>query len=333
MIALAGDVGGTKIHLAVCEVSGAGGRPVKLAERRLATPEIPNLPAALREFAGDSEVAPRACVLGVAGWVRGDRVRGVNLPWALDARELSLALSGIPVRLVNDLEAAGHGIGSLSSEDLVALQPGEGEPNGNRALVSPGTGLGECLLYWDGERHRPVPSEAAHADFAPTDEEGIELLRFLRRRRGRASWEDVVSGPGLVNVYVWLRDTGVSEDDCGLAAELGDSAPSAEISKLALSGDSVICRRALSFWVRAFGAEAGNVALRGLTTGGVYLGGGIPAQVLPELERGEFASAFRSKAAHGELLGRIPIHVVTNVETSLLGAAAAAARLAAGQPL
>jgi glucokinase len=333
VIALAGDVGGTKIHLAVCEVSGAAARPRKLAERRWATPQVPSFPAVLRDFAHESNVVPLACVLGVAGWVRGDRVHGVNLPWELDARELSRALNGIPVRLVNDLEAAGHGIGLLGAEDLVALQPGQGEPNGNRALVSPGTGLGECLLYWDGERHRPVPSEGAHADFAPTDEQGIELLRFLLRRRGRASWEDVVSGPGLVNVYVWLRDTGIIEDDCGLAAELGDSAPSAEISSRALSGDSAICRRALSFWARAFGAEAGNIALRGLTTGGVYLGGGIPAQVLPELERGGFASAFRAKAAHGELLGRIPIHVVTNVETSLLGAAAAAARLAAGKPL
>jgi glucokinase len=141
----------------------------------------------------------------------------------------------------------------------------------------------------------------------------------------------VVSGPGLVNVYVWLRDTQKVEDDCGLAAELGDPELGGEISRRALSGASVICRRALSFWARAFGAEAGNVALRGLATGGVFLGGGIPVQVLPELTRGEFVEAFGAKAAHRELLGRIPIHVVTNVETPLLGAATAAARLAAGQ--
>jgi glucokinase len=324
---LAVDIGGTKIHAALYEVSGH--RLEKKSESLLATADVPSPGDALASFVRDHDSVIEACALGVAGPVLGDRVPGSNLPWELRGAEVSKALGGVPVRLLNDLEAAGYGLEAVAHEDLVTLQAGNRAPDGNRALVSPGTGLGETILVKRDGHYRPVVSEAGHADFAPRTDEEVELWRWLRGTWGRATWERVVSGPGLVNVFLWLRESGRVTDDSGIEARPGDSAPAALITRGALEGGSAICREALRIWVDAFGAEAGNVALRGVTTGGVFLGGGIPARVLPALQEGSFLRAFCDKAPQDRLAASIPVHVVRDTETTLRGAAIVAAELAA----
>ena len=319
---LAVDVGGTKIHAALGRFRGE--RFQKIAEEKTPTADIDDLPLLLRKFAGRERIPVAAAAIGIAGPVIEASVRGANLPWVVEEAGVSLALDGVPVQLLNDLVASGYGIAALQGNDLVTLQEGVSR-GGNRALISPGTGLGECILAWDGEQHHPVASEAGHADFAARTEEEIELLRFLRESFGRASAERVISGPGLVNVFNWLQASGRIADDSGLedSDEIGE-----EISKRALDSTSRICVHALKIWTQALGAEAGNIALRGLAVDGVYLGGGIPAKVLPFLRAPEFLQAFISKSPQDELLREIPVHVVLSSETTLLGAAEVARRLA-----
>ncbi|NNE45005.1 MAG: glucokinase, partial [Gemmatimonadetes bacterium] len=216
-----------------------------------------------------------------------------------------------------------YGLADLGPDEMETLQAGEIHA-GNRALVSPGTGLGECLLLRDGNRHLPVGSEGGHADFAPRTDEEIDLLRYLRPIWGRVSVERVVSGPGLVNVFCWLRDTGVVEDDSGIAAGPGDSAPAARISEAALAETSRIATEALRVWISAFGSHAGNTALRGYAVGGVYLGGGIPLRILPALRGPAFLEAFCPKSPHEAMLRQVPVHVVLSADTTLTGAACVA---------
>lgn len=323
---LAVDVGGTKIHAALGRFEH--GRFQKIAEEKTPTIDTADFPALLRKFAA-RERGLAAAAIGIAGPVIAGCVRGANLPWIVEEAALSRALDGVPVLLLNDLVASGYGVAALEERDLVTLQ--SGAPRlGNRALVSPGTGLGECILAWGGESHLPVASEAGHGDFAARTDEEIELLRFLREHFGRASAERVISGPGLENVLAWLRASGTMADDSGLELNAENSAQ--DISRRALEGTSRICVRALEIWSDALGAEAGNVALRGLAVDGVYLGGGIPAKVLPFLQRPEFLEAFAAKSPQDDLLREIPVHVVLSSETTLLGAAQVARRLAARSP-
>jgi glucokinase len=241
------------------------------------------------------------------------------------AAEISSALGGAPVQLLNDLEAAAYALDDLAPGELEVIQAGEAVPGANLALLSPGTGLGESIVLHRAGRTYPVGSEGGHADFAPRTDEEIDLLRHLRDRWGRVSVERVVSGPGLVNVFCWLRDAGRVRDDSGLEAALGDSAPAARISAAALAGGGGICREALRVWVGALAAEAGSLVLRGFALGGLFLGGGIPPQVLPALRSATFRTAFRDKAPHAEALARVPVHVVLATEMTLRGALRAAA--------
>ncbi len=326
---LAVDVGGTKIHAAIGRFDRESF--VRVREARAATEGTPDLPAFLHALAGSERGDVAAVGVGIAGPVLGDRVRGANLPWEIDARDISGALGGAPVVLMNDLVASALGLETLAPDECVTIHAGSPRPHGNRALVSPGTGLGECILVRDGPRVHPIASEAGHADFAPRTDDEIDLLRFLRARFGRASAEHVVSGPGLVNVFDWLRESGRFIDDSGIASAGGESGP-AEISARALAGSSRICVEALRMWVRALASEAGNVALRGLATGGVDLGGGIPAKVLPFLREPGAFDPFFAKPPQDELLRSIPIRVVTTPETTLRGAAIAARERAGASP-
>jgi glucokinase len=314
---LAGEIGGTKVHLARFERDGAGLR--KVDETLIPTTEIVAFADTAAEWTGGGR-GLLAASFGVAGPVLDGDVDGANLPWPLRAAAVSRALGGIPVRLLNDLVASAHGLETLGPEDLETLQPGTERP-GNRALVSPGTGLGECLLLRHEGAFLPVTSEGGHADFAARTDEEIDLLRYLRSIWGRVCVERVVSGPGLVNVFCWLRDTGVIADDSGIAAGPGDSAPASRISQAALAGTSRIAEEALRVWTGAFGAEAANVVLRGFAVGGVFLGGGIPLRVLPALRKGAFLEAFRAKPPYETLLEQLPIQVVRSPETTLRGAA------------
>lgn len=315
---LAADIGGTKVHLALFERESGGFR--KAREAVLATASIGSPAEAIASFAREAAERVEAVGLGVAGPVLDGRVEGANLPWAVVEKEIARVV-GAPAILLNDLEASAHGIAGLAAGEVATIQVGR-TARGNRALVSPGTGLGESILRLDGERWLPVGSEGGHADFAARNDEEIELLRHLRSLWGRVSAERVVSGPGLVAVFSWLRGTGRVPDDSGFPP--GDP-EAAAITRGALEVGSRLCVDALRIWTAAFGAEAGNVALRGFALGGVYLGGGIAPRVLPALREGPFLDAFRSKAPFEERLGEIPVHVILTTETVLRGALAAAA--------
>jgi len=324
---LAGDIGGTKSLLAFYEPAAAGGDPRRpLEERSLPSRKYPSLADLLHEFlAVTKKKATRAC-LAVPGPVVERRSSTPNLPWpAVDARGLS-EIVGAEVVLLNDLEATGYGIPTLRDDELRCLSEGRPQAGGNAALIAPGTGLGECILFWDGQMHRPSASEGGHATFAPRNEMEIGLLRYLLRQHEHVSNDRIISGQGLVSIYEYLRDSG-SAEPTWLREELSKAEdPAAAISRLALDDRSELCAKALDVWVAVFGAEAGNLALKALATFGVYLGGGIAPKILPKLSDGTFLAAFRAKGRLAPLVEAMPVRVILNDKAALYGAAAFALR-------
>ncbi len=322
---LAGDIGGTNTRLALVEI-GQSGRLRLRAEESFQSRDWPCLEATLAELLRRHPAEVTAATFGIAGPVRGGRCAATNLPWVVDARAVARQLGLERVGLVNDLVANAHGLPLLSSRDLVTLNRGARRARGNRALVSAGTGLGEAGLFWDGAGYRPFPSEGGHADFAPRNRLEIELLEHLAARFGRVSYERIVSGPGLVNVYEFLRDTGKGDEPPWLAAQLADGGDrAAVISRAALAGTSPLCGRALDLFVSVYGAEAGNMALKLMATGGVYLGGGIPPRILARLQEPTFMAAFAAKGRLSPMVRDTPVRVIMNQKTALLGAARHAA--------
>jgi len=271
-----------------------------------------------------------AACFGVPGPVRDGRLRLTNLPWTLDSRELSISLGVNHVFLINDLEANGYGVEELTADQIYTLSEGDSSQIGNRALIAAGTGLGEGLLIWNGRTHTPYPSEGGHADYAPRNEDEIDLLRFLKQKyNGRISWERVVSGPGLTNIYEFLREVRGVDEPNWLAARLAAEDPNAVITELALAAKSEICEKALDMFVSAYGAEAGNLALKLLSVGGVYVGGGIAPRILEKLKDGRFIKAFTDKGRLSQLLVNMPVRVILESRAALLGAAAYAEARAA----
>lgn len=325
---LAGDVGGTKTHLALF-TREAGGRLTRHADASYPSREHASFEAILTDFvAAQGHPELQSAAFGIAGPVRRQRVEATNLPWILDGATLAPLLRVPAVQLLNDLEANAHGIAVLEPKDFALLQAGSPEAEGTRAVISAGTGLGEAGLYWDGRRHHPIPSEGGHADFSPSSPVEDDLLLYLRARfGGHVSWERVLSGPGLWNVYCFLRDTGRGDEPPALRDELAAGDPGAVISRKAASGGSPLCRQALQLFMRLYGVEAGNVALKFLSTGGLYVGGGIAPKNLPFLTGGDFLSAFLEKGRLRPVLEAMPVRVILNQDTALLGAAAAAASL------
>lgn len=324
---LAGDVGGTNMRLALFEEEG--GRLVERRRARFPTRDFPTLHDALARFlAGERRVA--AAAFGVAGPVRHGRAEGTNVTFSIDAEEIRADL-GVPAAVLNDLTANAWGLAELAPADFAVLNRGEADPEGNGALISAGTGLGEAVLFRTKEGFVPMPSEGGHASFAPKNDEEIELLKALRFRHGHVSWERVVSGPGLATLYRFEREiSGVREPEW-LAREIeaaGDPAP--VVSLAALEEKDPVCQRTMHRFVSLYGAEAGNLALKALATGGVWVGGGIAPKILPLLRDG-FFSAFTAKGRFAPILARIPIRVVLNDACALLGAARAAARAAKGE--
>jgi len=326
MLVLAGDVGGTSTRLGYFEVDERG--LVLLAEERYRSWEHAGVAQMVEDFAARHRYAAERSCFGVAGPILSGRVQAANLPWIIESVELARVLGLGQVRLINDLEANTFGISTLTPEDLLTLNVGVPHPTGTIAVVSPGTGLGESLAYWDGAAHRPLPSEAGHADFAPTNEIEVELLRYLQAKHGRVSYERVVSGSGLLEVYRFLRDMHYFPEAVEVISTAeADRAP-AEITKAALAKSCPRCEKALDIFVSVFGSEAGNAALRFLATGGVYLGGGIPPKILDKLKEATFMVAFTSKGRLSSLTRTIPVHVILNESTALRGAARAAYLLA-----
>lgn len=325
---VAGDIGGTKT--VVASFARVDGRLERRADAIYASREYAGLAEILEEFLHRQRIdGLEAACFGVAGVVSEGRASTTNLPWQqVDEAGLSAALGGVPVALVNDLEAAAHGMLKLPAEDFVSLNPDAAAPRtGHIAVLAAGTGLGEALLVWDGERHLAIATEGGHADFAPRSDEEIELLRFLRARYGHVSWERVVSGPGLSDLYRFARERSGEPEPGELAQRLAGGDPSAAISEEALRGGDAVCRRALALFVSLYAAEAGNLALKSLALGGVLLGGGIAPKILPALRAPEFMQAFAAKGRFGELLRSLPVRVVTNPWAPLVGAAHRAADL------
>ena len=276
-----------------------------------------------------ADKADAAC-FGVPGPVRNGRLRLTNLPWTLDSRELAAGLAIDHVFLINDLEANGYGVAELSPEQIYPLSEGDAGQIGNRALIAAGTGLGEGILAWNGHIHVPYPSEGGHVDYAPRNEDEIDLLRFLKQKyNGRISFERVVSGMGLTNIYEFLREVRGVEEPAWLAERIAEQDPNAVITELALAAKSEICEKALDMFVSAYGAESGNLALKVLSVGGLYVGGGIAPRILEKLKDGTFMKAFTDKGRLSQLLINMPVRIILESKAALLGAAAYAEARAA----
>jgi glucokinase len=321
---LAGDISGTHTRLAFLEGTPDRLQPVHI--EIFPSPGFSGLADMVRKFLGmHSQVVDAAC-FGLPGAVLNGRVETTNLPWVVDARQMAADLGMASVTLINDLFANAHGIALLEESDFVVLNPGVPNNTGNRALISAGTGLGEAGLVADGHGgYRPFPSEGGHSDFGPRNDLEMDLLRYLMGRFDHVSYERVLSGPGLHNVYQFLRETGRGEEPAWLAEQIAQGDPSAVISKSALEGTSGICVQALDIFVSLYGAEAGNLALKMLATGGVYVGGGIAPKIIRKLSSTAFMKAFSAKGRSGGLVKDIPVRVITNDKTALLGAGHVAA--------
>jgi glucokinase len=330
---LAGDVGGTKVHLALYNF--AAGKLVPVREEKFPAREYGSLDAVVQKFLGEgqeqaSDIA--AACFGCPGPVRDGRLKLTNLPWTLDARDLQKALGIEHIFLINDLEANGYGIPELAADKIFTLHAGDAASVGHRGLLSAGTGLGEALLIWDGSRkqHLPLPSEGGHCDFAARTDREIALLHYLRRKlAGRVSFERVVSGLGIKNIYEFLRDDQHIEEPAWLHDRLAAEDPNAVIGECAENGSSAICFETMQLFAGAYGAEAGNVALKVLAMGGMYLGGGIAPKILKTMQNGTFMQAFLDKGRLSPLLENIPVRIILDDTCALLGAAAYAENHAA----
>ena len=318
---LAGDIGGTKTALGIFSPDAGPRSP--LAEASFPSAHYTDLESLVREFLQQVNIPVDRASFGVAGPVTNGRARVTNLPWVIDESSLRQTLHLASVRLINDLDAIAHAVPLLTSGDLVTLHAGEPVLGGAMAVIAPGTGLGEAFLTWDGLRYRAHPSEGGHTDFAPTSEREVGLLQYLQKKFAHVSYERVCSGLGLPNIYAYLKESGLGEEPGWLAAQLAATADPVPVMVNAALGDPRcdLCVAMLAMFVSILGAEAGNLALKVLATGGVYVGGGIPPRILPTLTGGRFVEAFRNKGRHADLLARVPVHVILTPRTALLGAA------------
>lgn len=317
---LAGDIGGTNVRIAAFEVECQ--RLKCVVEKIYKAAEHKGLSEVLSNFIKTEGIpVDRAC-FGAAGPVRHGQVHFSNLDWTIDARELAQQLRLAKVGLLNDLEAYAYGVNALESKDFVTLQEGAEGAVGNTAVISAGTGLGEAGLFWDGFRHHPFPCEGGHADFAPHNELEQELLRYLLKKYEHVSWERILSGPGIKNVYEFLRDTKTEEEPAWLADQMRQARDMpALISQMAQEHKAPICEKAMEIFVGVYGAETGNCALKFMSAGGMYIGGSIAAKILPLIKQPLFKNAFLAKGRMQSLLKEMPVKVVLNDDAGIIGAA------------
>ena len=316
---LAGDIGGTNARLAYFQ--SQNGHLTVAAEGVFPSREHRGLDEIVTQFVMSQGRRPDVACFGIAGPVRNGKVETSNLPWTVEGTRLASELRLPSVHLINDLEANAWGISSLEEKDLVSLNRVKGTAVGNQAVISAGTGLGEAGLFWDGKNYDVFASEGGHCDFAPRTELEIELFRYLAARFGHVSYERIVSGPGLVNVYHFFRDTHRDEEPAWLGEELAYGDAAATISRAAVSGKSPLSEHALDLWISIYGAEAGNLALKIMATGGIYLGGGIAPKLVTKLAGPLFMQAFLAKGRMQALLESIPVKVIINDKIALFGAA------------
>jgi len=323
MILLAGDVGGTKTNLAVFASKDKLRTP--LLETKLPSAHYPSLTALVKDFLSNVKSSVDCAVFGVAGPVANGKTKITNLPWIMQEEQLQEELDIPLIHLLNDLEAMANAIPLLEPTDLHTVNPGSPVPHAPIAVIAPGTGLGEAFLTWDGTRYHTYPSEGGHADFAPRNPFEIGLLVYMLERLQHVSYEHICSGIGLPNIYTYLKESGTFEEPAWLAEQLAkveDHTPIIINAALSEQDPSGICVATLETFVSILGAEAGNMALKVLATGGVYLGGGISPRILSFLESGEFIKAFKDKGRFSDLLASIPVQVILNPKVGLIGAAA-----------
>ncbi len=323
MEVLAGDIGGTKTRLALFEVEG--NRLETQVEHTYVSKEYSSLDEITAAFLEASHKLCKHACFGIAGPVKQGKSKTTNLPWHVDATGIRNAFGFKTVALLNDLEANAWGLAALSDRDFSPLNTGTPNASGNRSVIAAGTGLGEAGLYWDGHRHWPFASEGGHTDFSPGNDLELDLYEFLAKRFGHVSWERVLSGPGLANLYEFLLHYRQSVSPEWLAKEIQTGDPAAAISNAALSDQDPICVEALDLFVHLYGTEAGNHALKIMATGGVFVGGGIAPKILDKLEQKTFMDAFCGKGRMANLLRDMPVKVILNERTALYGPAVFAA--------
>lgn len=321
---LAGDIGGTKTVLAVFDVGEEAlitRHPIQ--ERVFPSQQYQSLDLIVDEFLRDSALTISAASFGVAGPVVDGRAMVTNLAWTIDAGDMRNRL-GFDVHLLNDLEALATAVPFLEETDLITLNEGEAVKRGAIGVIAPGTGLGEAYLVWNRAtgRYESYPSEGGHCAFGPTTPLQLEMLNYWLPRMGHVSYERVCSGIGIPNIYTFLRETGRHPEPDWLREQLaaaGDMTP--VIVKAAVTGEAPICVATLELFMEILGDQSGNLALTVLASGGIYLGGGIPGRILPQLQKGSFMSFFRDKGRFTEMMGRIPVHIIYNPKAALYGTA------------
>jgi len=317
---LAGEIGATGTRLAAFEKEGS--RLQLVVEKTYMSQEHGSLSEIIGAFINAEGIAAHSACFGVAGPVRRGRSKISNLPWVIDSRDLAKQLKLDSVGMINDLEAYAYGIDGLDSKDFVTLNAGSEDAEGNRAVISARTGLGVAGLYWDGFRHHPFACEGGHSDFAPRNALEMELLAYLQKKYGRVSYERLLSGPGIKNIYDFLRDARKADEPQWLKDQIAAAPdPPAVISQLAQEGKAAICDQTLSIFVSIYGAETGNCALNFLSTGGIFIGGSVAAKNVSKMKDPIFMKSFLDKGRMVDLLKEIPVTIVLNDDSGIIGAA------------
>ena len=311
---LAGDIGGTKSNLGLFDAQQ--GKLIRIAYKRYSSHEHSGLREIVESFLRENPTAVTAASFGVAGPVVNNRVQGTNMPWLVDGGTVAGFLGLERVRILNDLESTAFGVAVLQPSDLETIYGGSPAPQATCVVIAAGTGLGEAILFWDGKQHSAMATEGGHADFAPHTAQQADLWKFLKDRGEFVSVEIILSGRGFQNVHEFLDPT---IKHPGFDDPSKDPAP--EITRRGLSGECPVCVATLDLWTEIYGSEAGNLAIRTLARGGIYVAGGIAVKILPKLKDGQFAAAARDKEKMKDFLAKVPIHVVLNEECPLLGAA------------
>ena len=322
---LAGDIGGTKTNLAVF----AGGDPLQpLAEATFSSADYRDLETMISEFLAGCGLAVGRAAFGVAGPVIDGRAKITKLPWLIDSEAIKTAFRLADVVAVNDLVATAHGIASLPVSDLICLNQGGAVKHGPLAVIAPGTGLGEAMMFWDGQRYQPQATEGGHALFSPAERQQLALATFLFERMGAVTYDLLASGRGLPLIYEFLKLEGRYDEPAWLAQAMASGDPAPVITNAAMDSGKAnpLCLATVRLFVEILAVESANLALKALSTGGLFIGGGIPPRIIPVF-RDAFVAAFVGQRSLRELLAAMPIHLITNPKTALLGAARLALRI------
>jgi len=331
MTILAGDIGGTKTLLQLADIEADSTYDI-IFEKRYVSAEWAHLTPMTQDFmqaaARETGAQAQSACFGIAGPIHGRHARTTNLPWELHADDMQRDLGIAKVHFINDFQAVAYGIDLLSDDDLVVLNPGHEIRHGNRVVIGAGTGLGQCLMVWQGEHYEVAASQGGHADFAPTDAEQIALLQHLQRQFKHCTWERVASGTGIRNIHSYMLETYPGEESAELNQARNKGDPSAAISIAASNGSDPLAKRSMDLFCKLYGAQAGNLALTGLASGGVYVAGGVAPRIIDMLKNGLFMAAFMNKEeCMQNLLADMPVRVIVNARVGLMGSAVAAARL------